>query len=549
MQPDRLGVVVDGSLTKGLTARLDRTCSVEDVRVGRFVKIQGDKFDFFCLITDVALGAANPHVLDEPPDPSDAFLHAVLAGTTTYGTVSVQPMLMLGKLAVDEVDPAEIGRGPQPVRTIPAHFAPVDAAGEDDFNRVFAEPGEGSWVIGTPLDMDVPVRLDLARIAERSNGIFGKSGTGKSMLTRVLLCGLIRSKKAVNLIFDMHSEYAWPTTDKATGQMLKSLPDLFGNAHVSVYALASNRPLPRNRQPEGYIRIGLNEIEVEDIALLSELLNLNDTAVETIYLLRQDLGDEWLRRLLEMDQSDIKELCDRTVANPSSVAALKRHLNRLLELDFITREFISPDKSTINFLVRGLEQGQNMVLAFGQADDLLPYMLVVNVITRRIHDRWRTNTQNAHAGEGVEPQQLVITVEEAHRFLSPGAARHTSFGTIARELRKFNVTLLVVDQRPSGIDPEVLSQIGTRFTCQLNDESDIAAILAGVSGATHLRAVLASLDSQQQAMLLGHAVPMPVVVKVRTIDESFYEEIMASRAGAVFPNGRRARDLFARPDD
>jgi DNA helicase HerA-like ATPase len=53
--------------------------------------------------------------------------------------------------------------------------------------------------------------------------------------------------------------------------------------------------------------------------------------------------------------------------------------------------------------------------------------------------------------------------------LSPAAARHTSFGTIARELRKFNVTLLVVDQRPSGIDAEVLSQIGTRFSCQLND--------------------------------------------------------------------------------
>src|SRR5207249_2747844 len=119
----------------------------------------------------------------------------------------------------------------------------------------------------------------------------------------------------------MHSEYAWQTDDKATGKKLKSLPDLFGNAHISVYALESSRPLPRTRQPEGYIRIGLNEIEVEDIALLSELLNLNDTAVETIYLLRQDLGDEWLRRLLDMDQADIKELCERTVANSSSVAA------------------------------------------------------------------------------------------------------------------------------------------------------------------------------------------------------------------------------------
>ena len=70
----------------------------------------------------------------------------------------------------------------------------------------------------------------------------------------------------------------------------------------------------------------------------------------------------------------------------------------------------------------------------------------------------------------------MITIEEAHKFLNPRAASQTIFGTIARELRKFYVTLLVVDQRPSGIDDEVLSQIGTRITCALNDDKDIDAI-------------------------------------------------------------------------
>src|SRR5438105_767399 len=98
---DRLGVVTDGSLTKGLTARLDVGKSVEDVRVGRFVKIQGDAWDFFCLVTDVALNAANPQVLDEPPPPDDGFLRDVLAGTATYGSIQLQPMLMLGKMALD----------------------------------------------------------------------------------------------------------------------------------------------------------------------------------------------------------------------------------------------------------------------------------------------------------------------------------------------------------------------------------------------------------------------------------------------------------------
>jgi DNA helicase HerA-like ATPase len=92
-------------------------------------------------------------------------------------------------------------------------------------------------------------------------------------------------------------------------------------------------------------------------------------------------------------------------------------------------------------------------------------------------------------------------------------------------MRKYFVTLLVVDQRPSGIDNEVMSQVGTRITCLLNDEKDIDAIFTGVSGGQNLRSVLAKLDSKQQALILGHAVPMPVVIRTRAYDQQFYTEI------------------------
>jgi hypothetical protein len=124
-----------------------------------------------------------------------------------------------------------------------------------------------------------------------------------------------------------------------------------------------------------------------------------------------------------------------------------------------------------------------------------------------------------------EPRQLVITIEEAHKFLDPLIASQTIFGTIARELRKYNVTLLIVDQRPSGIDAEVMSQVGTRVTCLLDDEADVRAVLSGISGAGQLRQVLARLDTRQQALIMGHAVPMPVVVKTRAYDVDFYAEM------------------------
>jgi DNA helicase HerA-like ATPase len=125
----------------------------------------------------------------------------------------------------------------------------------------------------------------------------------------------------------------------------------------------------------------------------------------------------------------------------------------------------------------------------------------------------------------------MITIEEAHKFLNPRTARQTIFGTIARELRKYSVTLLVVDQRPSSIDPEVMSQLGTRITALLNDDRDIDAVFTGVSGGNSLRAVLASLDSKQQALVLGHAVPMPVVVRTRPYDDRFYAAMQRRTPG------------------
>jgi DNA helicase HerA-like ATPase len=122
---------------------------------------------------------------------------------------------------------------------------------------------------------------------------------------------------------------------------------------------------------------------------------------------------------------------------------------------------------------------------------------------------------------------VVIVIEEAHKFLSPSIASQTIFGTIARELRKYNVTLMVIDQRPSVIDTEVMSQIGTRLTCLLDNERDVDAVLSGAPGGRQLRGVLARLDPKQQALIFGHALPMPVVVRTREYGSSAsYQELV-----------------------
>ena len=112
-------------------------------------------------------------------------------------------------------------------------------------------------------------------------------------------------------------------------------------------------------------------------------------------------------------------------------------------------------------------------------------------------------------------------------------------------MRKYNVTLLIVDQRPSGIDNEVMSQLGTKLCCLLDNDNDVNSVMAGVSGANKLRTVISKLDSKQQALVFGHAVPMPIALNIRNYDEKAYKDLgeLDSLAGVIDP-ARDARDLF-----
>jgi DNA helicase HerA-like ATPase len=228
---------------------------------------------------------------------------------------------------------------------------------------------------------------------------------------------------------------------------------------------------------------------------------------------------------------DIGELSKRLGTHFNSLQALYRKLVRFKRLPFIvpSRE---DAEDTINKIIHYLERGINVVLEFGRQNSVLAYLLVANIISRRIHETWVEKTEHYQATKNPadKPRQLMITIEEAHKFLNRETAKQTIFGTIARELRKYYVTLLIVDQRPSGIDDEVMSQIGTRISALLNDERDIQAVFTGVPNSSGLRSILASLDSKQQALLLGHAVPMPITIKVRDYDEAFYKAMSSLEA-------------------
>ena len=525
-QRNDIGQVISGSLVEGLTMKLHPEESVEDIRAGKFVVVDGEKHQFFSMITDVKLGTSSPGLLDNPPKRDNHLMHQVLSGTTTYGTVALRPMLMLPLGKNDD-------NNLLPVKTVPGHFSLVYTATAGDVSRIFGDEGLDPkyFHVGSPLDMDTPVCLNLERFVERSNGIFGKSGTGKTFLTRIVLCGIIKNRKAVNLVFDMHSEYGWKGTVEGDRAEVRGLKQYFGD-RVAVFSLDPESSRRRGAPIDFEVKIPYSQVTVDDIILLQSELNLSPTALETCYaLVNRFTEKQWISQLIRMDADAIVEFCESNNVHQASLSALQRKLRVLTESckSFLIDDTEKPiDVDAVRQMMSYLEGGKNVVLEFGQHTQPLRYMLVANILTRRIHRNWVRKKEESFGGSSPEPPSLVITIEEAHKFLNSTLADQTIFGTIAREMRKYNVTLLVVDQRPSGIDTEILSQVGTKITCLLNDEKDIDAVLTGVSNASGLRGVLASLDSKQQALVLGHAVPMPVVIQTREYDNEDFRLSMGS---------------------
>ncbi len=516
-QGQPLGMVIEGSVANGVEVRLDPGVSVEQVKVGTFVTLQGANNRFFGVVTDVSLGSTDPRLKYTPLPADDPFVIQALQGTVAFGTISVLPQLTLPDVLGDE-------QGPAAAKSIPSHFSRAFTASQEDVETVFGSEEDGNFWIGSPLDMETKLCLDLGELVKRSMGVFGKSGTGKTFLTRLLLTGIVQSGQASSLIFDMHSEYGWQGQDTDKGRMVKGLKQLFGSK-VSTFTLDEEHSRRRGLSTDETVHLGFNHIEPEDVELLRESLNLSEVAASAAYNLREKFGEEsWLKEFLDVGRSgSLLELADELQVNAGALRALYNRMGRFTRHGFMVEH---SRVDTAAQMIEHLERGQHVVLEFGRyGDDEAAYILVSNLLTRRIHRKYVEAKESAMGGAGKEPRPLVIVIEEAHKFLNSNVASQTIFGIIAKELRKYNVTLMVIDQRPSGIDPEVLSQVGTRFCCLLDNERDIDAVLSGTSGSRALRSVLSRLEAKQQALVFGHALPLPVVVRIRDYGPAFYETI------------------------
>jgi DNA helicase HerA-like ATPase len=142
---------------------------------------------------------------------------------------------------------------------------------------------------------------------------------------------------------------------------------------------------------------------------------------------------------------------------------------------------------------------------------------VVAVLSRLVFDYaiWSRN----------EPQRPILLVcEEAHRYIpsdrvAGSSAVRTILERIAKEGRKYGVSLGLITQRPSDLAEGVLSQCGTIISMRLNNDRDQAYVRAAMPEGA--RGFLDSIPAlrNRECIICGEGVSIPIRVALDTLEE------------------------------
>jgi DNA helicase HerA-like ATPase len=545
-QNNMIGNVIGGGLKEGLYVRLDVPSNT--VHEGAFIVIEEKNWLYYGLVIDLQLNYHDPHYASESMSGRyPQWIAKMIDKQTLFTNLKVLPTLMLDL----GQDPDELTKGedlgddyweikrPQPVKTVPPHHSPVRMAAEDDINMIFGDvEKEGNFTIGYTREQGHPVAINLEKFIQRSSGVFGATGTGKSYLTRLILAGLVNYDTASLLVFDMHNEYGYGDTSPDTGIDAPGLKTKF-NEKIRIAGLGSGSMI-KGKRPDFDLEIPMRDIHPEDILMLSRILNLRDTTPVTLDQLVSSFGsDKWFEEFMNLipgkvdfdDDSGKSTFSDDSIEgwarnnniHAEAAKALHSKLKRVMRRDYIKS---NPASNGLNEIIQSLKTSKHVVLSFDKYESDLDYLLVSNLITRKIRQVWEKDVNDFRSKDAPEPRPLVLVIEEAHKLLNREIASQTTFSTIAREMRKYYVTLLIVDQRPSQIYDEVMSQLGTRVSGWLGDDDDIRAVLSGLSGRDALKGMLARLQPKEEVMLMGWGVPMPLPIASRRYDDRFWKELL-----------------------
>ena len=490
----KIGEVIAGSVRGGLEAKL-QIDNPEALRIGYPVIVEGRTYDFYCLVDDIVNQQLDIAERLAGSDYRDAIVpgggtHEGYGGPIFYSKAILRPIQLIAKETGDLSEP----------QTIPPYFSEARHAAKRDVDQIY-EVTETSVPLGTVRGIEpYYVHIDFAKLTEKPFAIFGRTGSGKSILNKLICLSILAKDVGSVLIFDMVGEYGVYSRADSTKGLKYYFPE-----KVEMFSLD-----PKNVEAKPFI-LDPREIEPED--LIVALQDLSPPMVDALFQIDQRRGDA---DLVSAIRAATPAALGEEVVHEMSLNALKRRMGRITRLPFL-RE----GKDAFAQITALVKQGKSIVLDFGElGGETSTYLFVANVLAHRLYDHY------TEKGEG---RRLIVFLEEAHKFLDPEVAPYTKFSQLARETRKFNLLLALVDQRPTRIDQEVRSQLANRFVLSLKEQSDVQSALSGVPDVAMWEKIVGTIPVRTVAVI-GDAIRVPTVIDIMKYDDENVRDHIVGRA-------------------
>lgn len=370
------------------------------------------------------------------------------------------------------------------------------------------------------------------RLFQRHAALLGSTGSGKSWSVALILERARALAHPNLLVFDMHGEYtplteseppiargfriAGPGDAKASTQGLMYLPWWLLNQE-EMQALLLDRSEDNAPNQAARLTHHVRELKRERL-----LLEGRDDVADTFTVdspIPYSL-DDLLSRLIADDTGMVPGAGGKEKQGPF-FGRLTRFINRL-QSRFDDRRYsfmFNPPTDEVDYewlhkLAKdtlGTDPGIKVVDFSEVPSDVLP--IVVGVLARVLYEiHFWTPTQKR--------TPITFVCDEAHLYLpsgAPGAAELRaldSFERIAKEGRKYGISLLVVSQRPSDVSKTVLSQCNNFIVLRLTNDQDQSVIRKLMPDSMDgLTAALPLLDVGE-ALLLGDAIILPTRIRL-----------------------------------
>ncbi len=403
--------------------------------------------------------------------------------------------------------PARFRRG---VSAYPTLGDSVHVATRDELTALFAVNGAASVRVGVvKQDAQIPATVNVDEIFSRHCAILGTTGSGKSCAVALLLRAVLqRFPHAHIVILDPHNEYSNSFGDGAVvfDPTSFSLPYWMLTFDEFVEVLYPGRA----RDSE--------EIEIlADLLPAAKKMNMSGAGRGR---LRTDMTAVTVDTPSPYRISELLGIIDKTLGGldgTRNIAPYKRLRSRIYTISqdaryaFMFGGLTVQDtlKDMLSELFRIPVDGRpvSVIELGGLPADVV--QVVVSVVSRLAFEfgLW---------SNGAAPIALVC--EDAHRYAPANPAEgfgptRRSLIRIAKEGRKTGVSLWVSSQRPTELDPTILSQCNTIFAMRLTNQADQDALRAAVPDAsTSLLSCLPSLGLGE-AIAVGEGVPMPTRIR------------------------------------